>query len=300
MKYDTQKHLHYAGIPSFNLAPVTQDVEGADIVIMGVPFDAGVTNRPGARLGPRAIRGMSQLTGCFSYPWETKVFENARIIDYGDVGYWIGADTTRVMLQQTYESAKKIFAAGCKLLTLGGDHTIPYGMVRAASEKYGKLALLHFDSHQDSTPSTDGNISHANFAYDLQAEGCIDPSRSAQVFIRTEMTECGYHIFYAKEAVNMPMEQLAQKIRDIIGDMPVYLTFDIDSLDPAYAPGTGTPVIGGPSSAQMRELLYHLKGLNVVAADLVEVLPSYDSGEITALAAATIAHDLIQLMWASR
>ena len=127
------------------------------------------------------------------------------------------------MLEETYENAKKIFASGSKLLTLGGDHTIPYGMVRAASEKFGKLALLHFDSHQDSTPSTDGNISHANFAYDLQAEGCIDPSKSAQVFIRTEMTECGYNIFYAQDAVFMDMKELAEKLKKIVGDMPVYI-----------------------------------------------------------------------------
>ena len=181
-------------------------------------------------------------------------------------------------------------------MTLGGDHTIPYGMVRAASEKYGKIALLHFDSHQDSTPSENGNVSHANFAYDLQAEGCIDPSHSAQVFIRTEMTECGYNIFYAQDAVFMDMKDLAEKIKKIVGDMPVYITFDIDSLDPSAAPGTGTPVIGGPSTAQMRKLLYNLRGLNVVAADLVEVLPAYDHGEITALAAANIAWDLMYLM----
>ena len=155
---------------------------------------------------------------------------------------------------------RKFFASGSKLLTLGGDHTIPYGMVRAASEKFGKLALLHFDSHQDSTPSTDGNISHANFAYDLQAEGCIDPSKSAQVFIRTEMTECGYNIFYAQDAVFMDMKELAEKLKKIVGDMPVYITFDIDALDPSAAPGTGTPVIGGPSSAQVRKLFIQSQG----------------------------------------
>lgn len=296
MEYEIQKHLHYAGIPSFNLYPVTRELKDVDIAIMGVPFDSGVTNRPGARLGPRAIRNMSQLTCCFSYPWEYKISEAANIIDYGDVGYYVGADTTKVMLEETYNHAKKIFDNGCRLLTLGGDHTIPYGMIRTASEKYGKLALLHFDSHQDSTPSTDGNISHANFAYDLQAEGCIDPSHSAQVFIRTEMTECGYNIFYAQDAVFMSMEELAEKIKKIIGDMPVYITFDIDSLDPSAAPGTGTPVVGGPSTAQMRKLLYNLKGLNVVASDLVEVLPSYDHSEITSLAAANIAQDLMYLM----
>lgn len=241
MEYEVQKHLHYAGIPSFNLYPVTRELkDDVDITIMGVPFDSGVTNRPGARSGPRAIRLSSQLTNCFGYPWGYKIADEANIVDYGDVGYYVGANTTKVMLEETYENAKKIFASGSKLLTLGGDHTIPYGMVRAASEKFGKLALLHFDSHQDSTPSTDGNVSHANFAYDLQAEGCIDPSA---------------------------------------------------------APGTGTPVIGGPSSAQVRKLLYNLKGINVVAADLVEVLPAYDHSEITSLAAANIAMDLMYLMY---
>ena len=296
MEYEVQKHLHYGGIPSFNAYPVTRELKNVDIAVMGVPFDSGVTNRPGARLGPRAIRNMSQLACCFSYPWNYKISEKANIIDYGDVGYYVGPKTTEVMLEETHDHAKKILDAGCKLLTLGGDHTIPYGMVRAASEKYGRLALLHFDSHQDSTPSTDGNVSHANFAYDLQAEGCIDPNQSAQVFIRTEMTECGYHIFYAQEAVFMDMETLAEKIKAVIGDMPVYLTFDIDALDPSAAPGTGTPVIGGPSAAQVRKLLYLLKGIHVVAADLVEVLPAYDQSEITALAAAAIAQDLMYLM----
>ena len=296
MKYEVQEHLHYAGIPSFNRYPVTRELEGVDMAVMGVPFDSGVTNRPGARLGPRAIRNMSQLACCFSYPWDYKLSEKRTIIDYGDVGYYVGADTTKVMLEETYTHAKKILQAGCRLLTLGGDHTIPYGMVRAASEQYGKLALLHFDSHQDSAPTTDGNISHANFAYDLQAEGCIDPSHSAQVFIRTDMNKCGYHIIYAQEAVFMDMEELAEKIKGIIGNMPVYLTFDIDALDPSAAPGTGTPVVGGPSAAQVRKLLYALRGINVVAADLGEVLPAYDHSEITALAAATIAQDLMYLM----
>ena len=151
MEYEVQKHLHYAGIPSFNLYPVTRELkDDVDITIMGVPFDSGVTNRPGARSGPRAIRLSSQSTNCFGYPWGYKLSDEANIVDYGDVGYYVGANTTKVMLEETYENAKKIFASGSKLLTLGGDHTIPYGMVRAASEKFGKLALLHFDSHQDS------------------------------------------------------------------------------------------------------------------------------------------------------
>ena len=148
MKYEVQEHLHYAGILSWNHCPITQDVEGADIVVMGVPFDSGVTFRPGARFAPRAVREQSLIACCFKYPWEYKLTDEAKIVDYGDVGYWVGAKATEFMVEDSYKHAKKILEAGCSLMTIGGDHTIPYGPVRAASEKYGKLALLHFDSHR--------------------------------------------------------------------------------------------------------------------------------------------------------
>lgn len=294
--YEIHRHLHYAGIASFNKYPVSRDLTGVDYAVMGVPFDVGTTNRPGARLGARAIRSASSLAQCFPYPWGYNLAESRNIVDYGDVGYFLGPDTTKVMLQETHDAAAKILGAGCGLLTLGGDHTIPYGMVRAAAEKYGTLSLIHFDSHQDSEPSDPGTVSHANFSYDLAAEGCIDPARSAQVFIRTDMNLCGYNIFYAQDALEIGMEELAKRIKEVVGDNPVYLTFDIDALDPAFAPGTGTPVVGGPTTAQVRRLLYLLRGINVVAADLVEVLPAYDKDETTALAAATIAQDLLYLM----
>lgn len=300
MDYNIQEHLHYGGIASFNLCEYTRDLKDVDIAIMGVPFDSGVTNRPGARLGPRSIRMQSQLASCFNYLWDYKLKDKYKIIDYGDVGYYIGAPTTQVMIKETYEHALKILSSGAKLLTLGGDHTIPFGPVRACKEVFGKVALLHFDSHQDSTPIGEGGETHANFAYELQKEGCIDPSKSCQVFIRTDMEKCGYNIIYADEAVTATPENIADKIKGIIGDMPVYLTFDIDALDPAYAPGTGTPVIGGPSSAYVRSLLKKLEGLNVVAGDVVEVLPAYDSSEITALAGATIAQDIMYLMMANK
>ena len=301
MEYKVQEHLHYAGIPSWNHAPITRDIEDADIVVMGVPFDSGVTFRPGARFGPRAIREQSLIACCFKYPWDYKLSEAAKVVDYGDVGHWVGAKSTRFMVEDTYQHAKKILDAGCKLMTLGGDHTIPYGPIRAASEKYGKMALIHFDSHQDSTRSEENpdgtrNLSHANFAYDLQEEGCIDPAHSAQVYIRTEMTECGYNVIHAMDAIDMTPAELAGKIKETVGDMPVYLTFDIDALDPAAAPGTGTPVIGGPTSDHVRKVLQNLRGVNVVAADLVEVLPDKDPSEITAIAGATIAQDIMYLM----
>lgn len=301
MKYNVQEHLHYAGIPTWNHAPLTRDVEGADIVVMGIPFDSGVTFRPGARFGPRAIREQSLIACCFKYPWEYKLSDKAKIVDYGDVGHWVGAKATSFMVEDSYQHAKKIMDAGCKLMTLGGDHTIPYGPVRAAKEKYGTLALLHFDSHQDSTKSEENpdgtrNLSHANFAYDLQEEGCIDPAKSAQVFIRTEFTECGYNLIPSMDALDMTPKELAAKIKDIVGSMPVYLTFDIDALDPSAAPGTGTPVIGGPSSDFVRKVLLGLRGINVVAADMVEVLPDMDPSNITAIAGAAITQDIMYLL----
>lgn len=305
MEYKVQEHLHYAGIPSWNHCPITQDAAGADIAVVGVPFDSGVTFRPGARFAPRAVREQSLIACCFKYPWEYRLCDEAKIIDYGDVGYWVGAKATEFMVEDTYQTVKRILEAGAAPMIIGGDHTIPYGPVRAVSEKYGKLALIHFDSHQDSSPSEvkpDGthNLSHANFAYDLQEEGCIDPSHSVQLYCRTEFTECGYNIIRSMEALDMSPTELSSKIRDIVGDMPVYLTFDIDALDPSAAPGTGTPVIGGPGSDTIRKVLRGLRGLNIVAADMVEVLPDKDPSNITAIAAAAITQDIMYLIHEGR
>ena len=178
MEYHVQEHLHYAGLATWNHCECTQDIDGADIVLLGVPFDAGTTFRPGARFGPCGVRDQSLIACCFKYPWEYELKKEAKVIDYGDVGYWVGAYATDFMVKDTYETVKKVLDAGASPIIIGGDHTIPYGPVRALSERYGKLALIHFDSHQDSSPSQttpDGkkNLSHANFAYDLQEEGCI-------------------------------------------------------------------------------------------------------------------------------
>ena len=301
MDYHVQEHLHYAGIATWNHCELTQELEGADIVLMGVPFDAGTTFRPGARFGPCKVRDQSLIACCFKYPWEYELKDEAKVIDYGDVGYWVGAYATDFMIKDTFDTVKKILDAGAAPMIIGGDHTIPYGPVRACYEKYGKLALIHFDSHQDSTPSQktpEGkkNLSHANFAYDLQEEGCIDPSKSVQVFCRTEFTECGYNIIRSMEALDMTPYELAEKIKSIVGDMPIYLTFDIDALDPSAAPGTGTPVIGGPTTDFVRKVLIGLRGLNIVGADMVEVLPDKDFSNITTIAAATLTQDIMYLL----
>lgn len=302
-----EKYLPYVGIPTFLRAPHTQNMDGVDIVVMGNPFDSGTSNRPGARLGPRALREQSLQVGSYQvlYPWEYDVKEEAKIIDYGDViGDVIGAGATVAMVEAMQDACTKVYDAGASVLVLGGDHTNPYGPMRAAAAKHGKLSIIHFDSHQDAIKTGDNHYNHGSFAWDLVQEGVIDDSRSVQSYIRTRCHEdCAqnYHIFYANEALKMGPEALAKKIREVIGDNPAYITFDIDALDPAYAPATGTPVCGGPSVHEVRQVLWALKGLNIVGADLVEVAPNMDSNnQMTSIAGATIAIDMVYLMAEAR
>ena len=295
---DIGHYLAYSGIPTFWRSTQTRDLEGVDIAVMGVPFDLGTTNRAGARLGPRAIREASLHTGNFFHPWTYNVTETLKVIDYGDVGMGVQTDATTFMIQDSYEHSRLIFQSGAKVLTLGGDHTIPYGMVRAAKEKFGQVALIHFDSHQDSMSSNGGKeIFHGSFAHDLAEEGTVDARKSVQVFIRTDMAnDCDYNIIYARDALYLKPSEVAEKVRAIVGEMPVYITFDIDALDPTHAPGTGTPVSGGPTTFFASEVLRHLVGLHVVGADLVEVAPQYDPTNVTTLSAGAVACDLIYLM----
>ncbi|MBJ7262823.1 MAG: agmatinase [Burkholderiaceae bacterium] len=294
----TSHDFAFFGLPTFWRLEHTRELQGVDIAVMGVPFDNGVSHRSGTRFGPRALRETSIYVGGYQHPWPYDARETLKMIDYGDVGMGISDQGTAYMIEDTYRHAKAIYTSGARLFTLGGDHTIPYGMMRAAKEKFGKLAMIHFDSHQDSISGRSGTqISHASFAHDLAEEGTVDTRKSAQVFIRTDMpNDFGYNIICANDAMNRQAADVAKQIKSIVGTMPVYITFDIDALDPAYAPGTGTPVAGGPTSAFVAEVLQRLVGLNVVGADLVEVAPIYDPTEATRLAAAAVARDLIYLM----
>lgn len=301
---ELEKGLPFAGLNSFMKLPYSRQIDGADLVIMGVPFDSGTTNRSGARFGPRAIREQSYYASAFRpvYPWAEDITQQYRMIDFGDVVPFPGNFALDMMLAQTEAVAARILRTGAGLLSLGGDHTLPYGPVRAAAAQYGALALIHIDAHQDSYSSDDGTgfrlISHGTFATDLAVEGHIDVSKSIQVYIRTTQppTPGGYEITYANDALAMGSERLAERIRARAGDAPVYITLDIDALDPAFAPGNGSPVSGGASTAEVRRLLQGLDGLNVVAADVVEVNPMFDPTGATSIAAATLAIDLLHLM----
>ena len=294
--------LPFAGIVTFNRTEHTQDVEGADMVILGAPFDLGAVNRPGARFGPHAIRQQSIYAAALQpvYPWREEL-GSLRLIDYGDVAPTPGMGAVESLLETTESAASTVFESGASLLTLGGDHTIPYGPVRAAAKRFGKLALIHLDSHQDSLDSDampgPRMVNHGTFATELAKEGHIDPSRSAQIYIRTFMDNPGgYTIHYADEAIDMGPEELAAKVRDLAGGGPAYISLDIDAVDPAFAPGVGTPCPGGPSSREVRRFLKGLDGLDVVAADLVELNPLFDPSQTTAVLAAFLSFDLLHLM----
>ncbi|MGI9286122.1 MAG: arginase family protein, partial [Pseudomonadales bacterium] len=239
------------------------------------------------------------------YPWDYDLRERYRVIDFGDaVGDRVGTGATEAMIEAQYQMAKHVFDADASLLVLGGDHTGPYGPMRAAAEKYGPISIVHFDAHQDAVPLEDDHINHGTFAWHLAKDGVIDDMRSAQLYIRTiaeDVSARDYHIYYANEALAMGPERLAAEVREVIGNHPTYVTFDVDGIDPSCTPGTGTPVWGGPSVLEARKVLWGLKGANIVAGDVVEVSPPFDSpNQMTAVAGATIALDMLYLMAEAR
>ena len=267
----------------------------ADVAITGVPFDMATSGRSGSRFGPQAIRAISpQLDWehC-RYPWDFCLKDKLRLIDCGDLVYPFG-DAVAMSERLTAHTAKLI-ASGKFCLTFGGDHFITLPLLRAHAQHYGKLSLVHFDAHSD-TYSNGSACDHGTMFYHAPKEGLIDPQRSVQVGIRTEYDpSLGFNVLHGALINDLSVDDIVQRIKTTVGDNPVYLTFDIDCLDPSAAPGTGTPVCGGITTDKALKIIRGLKDLHIVGADVVEVAPAYDHGEITALAAATIALDILYL-----
>lgn len=294
--YGTAAEPTYAGITSFMRRRYSRDLTGVDLAISGVPFDTATTNRPGSRFGPRAIRAASiQSAWARHFPWEFDPFDLLACVDYGDCYFDHGTPQDTPALIEAH--ATRILEAGSALLTLGGDHFISYPLLKAHARKHGTLALIHFDAHSDTWPDEEGKrIDHGTMFYHAAREGLVDPACSVQVGLRTTNDDVmGFQVLDAREVHRSTPEQIAERIRARVGEHPVYLTFDIDCLDPAFAPGTGTPVCGGLSSHQALEILRGLCGINLVGMDVVEVAPPYDNAEVTALAGATLAMEMICL-----
>ena len=285
----------YAGVLSFMRRTYSKDVKEADVAVFGVPFDLSVSNRPGCRFGPRAIRAASsQLAWTRAWGWDFDVFDRLSVIDYGDLQFDPGYPLEAPARLQ--EQIAAIIKEGPATLMLGGDHFCTYPAIKAHAEKHGPLALIQFDAHSDTWRDDGKRVDHGTMFFHAAQEGVLVPQESVQVGIRTHNPEShGYNILSADWVRKNGTDATIAEIRRIVGDRACYVTFDIDGLDPAFAPGTGTPVVGGLHVGDIREVIRGLAGLNVKGMDVVEVAPAYDVGEVTALAAATLAHDLLCL-----
>ena len=288
----------YSTIGTFLRVPRVQDVTGADHVFLGIPYDTATTFRPGARFGPQATRqGSAQLCELKSFPHGFNPLEFVKAVDYGDV-YFDHAmpHTIPGAIERT---AAEIIRHGCFLTSFGGDHFVTYPLLKAHAAKYGPLALIHFDAHPDTWPESEGKqveLNHGTMFYRAVKEGLIVPSKSVQTGIRTWVDDkMGLTILDAPFVHENGPKAALERIKKIVGKQPAYLTVDIDCLDPSAAPGTGTPVAGGLTTAQLFAILRGLGSLNIVGMDVVEVAPAYDQAEITAIAAATVAYDQLCL-----
>ena len=284
----------YAGVLSFMRRQYTKNLEGVDVVVSGIPLDIATTFRSGARMGPAAVRAASVQMNELIHPWGFGPCDRLSVIDYGDC--WLDSHNPHTIFSSIYEHAKTILASNAKMLTLGGDHYITYPLLKAHAEKYGApLSIIHFDAHCDTWADDEPiSLNHGSMFYKAIKDGLIDPSTSVQIGIRTWNEDfMGVNVLGADWVHEHGVAAVAKKVHEIVGKHNVYLTFDIDCLDPAFAPGTGTPVAGGLSSAQALAILRKFVGLNIIGMDVVEVAPAYDHSEITALAAAQIAAEML-------
>ena len=300
---DWQDAPRFAGMYSFMRLPVSRDLSKADVAVVGAPFDLAVVHRPGARFGPRAIRNASAQVR--QYPMKPEdlwgPFRALRVIDYGDIN--IVPSYTEHNLDRIRDTLALIVQAGVTPIVLGGDHAISLPVLRACAPVHGPVSLVHFDAHPDYWPPPEGRpIHHGTVFRVAHQEGLISLDASVQVGIRGTISlaiveECraaGFHLLTADEFAAQGVEETVAQIRSRVRG-PVYLSLDIDSADPAFAPGTGTPEIAGLSSRELVHIVRGLRGLPIVAFDLVEVAPPFDHAEITSLLAANLVYEFLEL-----
>jgi agmatinase len=289
----------YANVFSFLNLPFCDDISqsDADVAVLGLPYDLATSGRAGTRSGPNAIRQASANLRWEEarWPWQFKLADKLKVVDCGDVGFYQGDH--EAFVKACEERAGEILAAGKKLLSLGGDHYVALPLLRQHAARHGKLALVHFDAHTDT--DEDGWIyDHGAMFHHARMEGLLDDSRCVQVGIRTwyEQDSHPFRVIDANTCCSQAPESISAAIRETVGDGPVYVSFDIDCLDPAFAPGTGTPVAGGLSSNHVLAILRGLGDLDLVGMDIVEVAPAYDVSQVTALVAATLGLDFLYLL----
>lgn len=294
----------YAGLATFALLPQLTEVQQADIAVLGVPFDAGTSFRPGARFGPAHIREHSRQLHPYHAPHDTFPFNNLQVVDAGDIA--VGPYDIPQAVADIYAHAAHLVQQDTMIVALGGDHTIALPLLRAAAEKYGPLAVIHFDAHLDTWDTLYGaSIWHGSPFLRAAEEGLLDLDYCQHVGIRGGIYDpaelgndhrAGFEIIRTEEFLERSLADIVAQIRARVSNVPVYISLDIDVLDPAFAPATGTPEVAGISTSQLFAVLRGLRGLPIVGADVVEVAPAYDHAGITGLAAAHSAWELVTLM----
>ncbi len=291
----------FAGAPTFARLPRIDEVERADIAVLGIPFDAGTSFRPGARFGPSHIRESSRLLRPYNPAQDAKPFALAQVVDAGDLA--VNPFNIAEALEQIEAGAKILLDAGLKIVSLGGDHTIALPLLRALHAKHGPIAVIHFDAHLDTWDTYFGaEYTHGTPFRRASEEGLLDKNACIHIGVRGPLYsdqdlaqdgDLGFQIVHATELDEIGTAGAIERMLQRVGDRPVYVSIDVDVLDPAFAPGTGTPEAGGLSSRELLRLIRALDQVNLIGADIVEVAPAYDHAQITAIAAAHIAYELI-------
>lgn len=301
---DGMKVPRYAGLTTFARLPRIEDVADHDVAVVGVPFDSGVTYRPGARFGPSYIREASRLLRPYNPALDASPFQLAQVVDAGDVA--CGPFHIGTALEDIEAGIRGLTGDGKPVMVLGGDHTVALPVLRALHAEHGPIALVHFDAHLDTwntyfnAPNTHGTPFRR-----ASEEGLIVKGHSAHVGIRGSLydrqdllddEELGFTIVHCRDVDRIGVDGILERVLSRVGDAPVYVSIDIDVLDPAFAPATGTPEAGGLTSRELLGVLRGMESVNLIGADVVEVSPAYDHAEITSIAAANLAFELVTLM----
>ena len=305
---DASKVPRYAGIATFARLPRLDEVESADVAVVGIPFDSGVSYRPGARFGPSHVRESSRLLRPYNPAMDIEPFARLQVADAGDIA--VNPFIIEEAIETIETEAARLLATGAKLMTIGGDHTIALPLLRALHAIHGPLAVVHFDAHLDTWDTYFGvETTHGTPFRRASEEGLIDMTASMHVGIRgplysamdlVEDERLGFQVLSCRDVELKGLAHALERIQKRVGDKPTYVSVDIDVLDPGHAPGTGTPEAGGLTSRELLEMLRLFGGMNLVSADVVEVAPAYDHAQITGIAAAHVAYELISAMAAGR
>ena len=298
---DATQMPRYGGIATFAHLPQISEVTDVDVAIVGVPFDTGVSYRPGARFGPNHVRESSRLLRPFNPAANVSPFATQQVVDAGDIA--ANPFDIEEAISSIHKSYDQLSERAKKIVTIGGDHTITLPILRSLKAKHGAISVVHFDAHLDTWDSYFGaDYTHGTTFRRASEEGLLDPEGCMHIGIRgplyaakdlTDDKALGFQIFSSVEFQDLGVNAAIEKMRARVGNRPVYISIDIDVLDPAHAPGTGTPEAGGLTSRELLSVLRATAGMNVIGADIVEVAPAYDHAQITGIAASHVMYELI-------